>query len=161
MEISMQSVLKLRDSFMLLVHVSMRKSTWEEKAINHQWTKWPVALAFLSRLNSSVDFLMSHDSRVMRGGCVRGFLTCISLFACVCFLEFVRLLVSARMQRMSMSVCECLQMLVALGCVSTHHRKHHQHIVIYARAGRISTRLEEKQFHTTHLGLQHSRLRQH
>lgn len=78
----MQGVLVLTDSFTLLVRVSMRKSTWEEKAVNHQSTEWPVALVLFASAKSSVDFPMS-ESGGMWGSCVRGFLTCISPFVCL------------------------------------------------------------------------------
>lgn len=64
----------------------------------------------------------------------------MSLFVnvCDCFPESVRVLASARMHLMSVSACECLQILVAL------HRKHHRHV--YAWAGKMRAAAQNNTF---------------
>lgn len=125
-----QGVRELRGSFKLLVHVLMWEITWEETAVNHQSTEWQVALACFFLHN------WIFPCQTAEWCCVRAVLTCISVFVCVCFLEFARLLDSAG---------------DAYVCVWTN-------VLIYARAAKMSTSLEVKQLDTTHSGLQHLRL---
>lgn len=108
-------------------------------SIIKHWTA--VAFFFFARLSSRVDFPMS-DSRVMQGGCAKG----MHLSLCVCLLPGVCTV-----------ACQCTHAPYARICVrrpadacSTWGVLEYTvastisllHVLICARAGRVSTRLE-------------------